>query len=317
MTEIADSTRSPTNVSMDAAKTVTANYVAQFKVTFDQASVSPDFMDTVVTLDLVDYNSSQLPVTFWFDNGTSHDFAYLSPLVVIATSKQYVWISTTGMITAQSGTLLVYGSGNVVGNYKTQYYFASSSPYNSPTPANGWFDSGASISASVASSVPGPTGTQYVCTGWTATGSAPASGISSNAIFTITQPSSITWNWKTQYYLMVTTAPPGITFPTGSGWYDTPASVSLTAPSVLGSPFLYWDVDAVSQGNGVSLITLTMSAPHMATAHYESNNGAPASTVGGYSVSLAKQPPVSIYGVYMALIAAFTLILTFRKHKKR
>jgi hypothetical protein len=302
---------------MDAAKAVTASYVAQYKVTFDQSGVGSDIAGTILTLDLVNYNGSQLPVMFWFDNGTSHDFAYLSPLVVTANSKQYVWTSTTGMKTAQSGTLLVYGSGSVAGNYKTEYYFTSSSPYNSPTPANGWFDSGANITASVASSVPGPTGTQYVCTGWTATGSAPASGIGSNAIFTITQPSSITWNWKTQYYLMVTTAPLGITFPTGSGWYDTSASVPLTAPSVPGSPFLYWDVDTVSQGNGVSSITVTMSAPHTATAHYQGNNTTPTSTVGGNSVSLAKQPPMSYYGAYMALIAASALILTFRRHKRR
>ncbi len=102
-------------------------------------------------MDLVNYNGSQLPVTFWLDNGTSHSFAFQSPLVVTANDKQYVWTSTTGMVTSQSGTLLVSSFGSIVGNYKTQYYFASSSPYGSPTPANGWFDSGASITTSVGS----------------------------------------------------------------------------------------------------------------------------------------------------------------------
>jgi hypothetical protein len=37
--------------------------------------------------------------------------------------------------------------------------------------------------------------TEYVCTGWTGTGSVPASGSGTAVTFTITQDSSITWNW--------------------------------------------------------------------------------------------------------------------------
>lgn len=317
MTEISDPTRSPTNVSMDAGKTVTANYVAQFKVVFDQSGVGSEFTDTIVTVDLVGYNRSQLPVTFWLDNGTSHDFAFQSSLVVTANNKQYAWASTTGMVTSQSGMLSVSSFGNIVGNYKIQYYFASSSPYGSPTPANGWFDSGAIITASVGSPVSGSAGTQYVCTGWTGTGSAPASGAVPSVTFTIAQATSLTWNWKTQYYLTVTCSPPGTAYPSGSGWYEQSASVSLTAPTVANCTFLRWDVDGTFQGDNVMTITVNMDAPHIATANYRNNSNPTPSTVGGYSVSLAKQPPASYYGVYMALIAASVLILTFRKRKKR
>jgi hypothetical protein len=319
MTEISDPTRSPTNVSMDAAKTVTANYVAQYKVTFDQTGVGSDFTTTIVTIDLVNYNRTQLSVTFWLDNATSHDFAFQSPLVVTVNGKQYVWTSTAGMSTSQSGTLTVYSSGNVTGNYKTQYYFASSSPYNSPTPVNGWFDDGASITASVASSVPGPTGTQYTCTGWTGTGIVPDSGTGSSVSFRIAQSTSIAWDWKTQYYLMVRTDPAGISFPSGSGWYDESASVTITAPTVPGYTFQYWDVDGASQGTGVLTITVPMGPPHTATAHYQGSPSPPPSpsTVGGYSISLAKRPPLSYFGVYAALIAASVLTLTIRKRKRK
>src|SRR5271157_5915641 len=156
ITEISDPTRSPTNVSMDAGMTVTASYVAQYKVSFDQTGVGSDFTGTIVTVDLVDYNGSQLPVSLWLDSGSTHGFAYQSPLVVTPNSKQYAWTGTSGMSTLQSDTLTVSTSGGIIGSYKTQYYFASSSPYDSPTPANGWFDSGTSVTASVAPMVIGP-----------------------------------------------------------------------------------------------------------------------------------------------------------------
>jgi hypothetical protein len=42
----------------------------------------------------------------------------------------------------------------------------------------------------------------------------------------------------------------------------------LTAPSVHGYIFVYWDIDGASQGNGVNPINVTTGASHLATAHY-------------------------------------------------
>lgn len=42
----------------------------------------------------------------------------------------------------------------------------------------------------------------------------------------------------------------------------------LTAQTVTGYTFNYWDVDGTSQGNGVNPVTVNMNAPHTATAHY-------------------------------------------------
>ncbi|MEM4701758.1 MAG: immunoglobulin domain-containing protein, partial [Candidatus Bathyarchaeia archaeon] len=71
-----------------------------------------------------------------------------------------------------------------------------------------------------------------------------------------------------QHYLTVRTDPPGIVAIPGEGWYNSMETVQLTAPTVSGYTFQYWDVDGASQGAGVSTITVTMDAPHMATAHY-------------------------------------------------
>jgi hypothetical protein len=188
--------------------------------------------------------------------------------LVTANVKQYAWDNTTGLSNERNGFLTVSGFGSVVGNYKTQYYLSVSSAHNSPDPSSGWVDAGASVTASVTSPDAGPSGTRYVCTGWTGTGSVPASGGDSTVTFTVTQASGITWNWITQYLLGVDTNPPGLVVIPGSGWYNSSANVVLTAPSVVNYDFSYWDVDGSSQGNGVNPIMVQMNAPHGATAHY-------------------------------------------------
>jgi len=304
-------------VLMDGPKTATANYQLQYKITFAQSGVGSDFTGTVVIIDAANYDRNT--VSFWWDSGSLHTFAFQSPLVVTVNVKQYVWTSTTGLSTLQSGSITVSSSGSVTGNYKTQYYFSVSSPsgYGSPTPTSGWFDASSSITASVTSPWAGPTGTRYICTGWTGTGNVPPAGSGTSVTFTITQSSSITWNWITQYYLTVRTDPSGIVTIPGEGWYNSSKSVSLSAPSVSGYTFLNWDVDGANQGSGVSSITVSMNAPHTATAHYAAVSPPPQVPVGGYSISLVKQTPMSTMAIYAMLMALFGASLSFTKRKRK
>jgi hypothetical protein len=332
--------------------------------------------------------------------GSTHNFTFQSPLTISPNSKQYLWNSTTGLSTLQSDSITVSTSGSVVGNYKTQYYLTVTSPHDSPTPPSGWFNSGTSITESVTSpvsngsgtqyictgwtgtgSVPasgttttttftinatssitwnwktqyyltvtsaydspspvsgwfnsgtsinesvtspvsGGSGTQYMCTGWTGTGSVPASGSASSLTFTINQPSKITWDWETQYYLTVTTRPPSLVTIPGEGWYNASASVSLTAPTVLDYNFINWIVDGSNvTGNP---ITVTMNAPHTATAYYQAvTSPSPAPTpVGGYAAPIEGsqlQAPsinlslwIGLAFVFLAVIAAMAILIKRR-----
>jgi hypothetical protein len=268
MAEIGDATRSPTTVLMDGPKTVTADYVVQYFVSINQSGVGPDFTSTIVVVDGVSYNYSSLPYQSWWDNGTTHTFAYQSPLVVTAYAKQYNWTGTTGLSTSQAGSITITTSGTLTGNYETQYYLTVNSLYDTPNPSSQWFDDGTGVTASVTGITTGPQGVRQVCTGWTGTGSVPTSGSAASTSFTMSQPSSITWNWQVQYYLTVQTSPSGITTIPGEGWYDEMTSVTLTAPAVPNYNFTYWDVDGPSQGTGVNPVTVTMNGPHTATAHY-------------------------------------------------
>jgi len=78
----------------------------------------------------------------------------------------------------------------------TRILLTVESLYGSPMPSSGWMEAGTSVLASV--TPPVPTETRYVCAGWNGTGSVPASGTDTSANISITQPSSLTWNWKIQ-----------------------------------------------------------------------------------------------------------------------
>ena len=260
---------------------VTGNYGTQirYQITFNATGVTEDYTDTVVTIDDIDYTQSQLPISFWWDEGSSHTFSFQSPLVVTANSKQYVWTGTTGLSTLQSETITVIASGEITASYKTQYYLEVASAYDSPTPTSGWFDVGTEVTSFVTSPWPGPDRTRYVCTGWTGTGSTPVSGTENTVTFMITQASTISWNWKTQYTLSVSTNPEDLTpqplrDPVGetesptSWWYDASTDVTLTAQTVAEHTFDYWTVDGLPQDNGLYQIVVTMLEPHTAVAHY-------------------------------------------------
>jgi len=350
-----DETNSSRTITVTGSTTYTAYYETQYEVTFSQSGVSSNFTETIVTID-EEYNATNLPVSFWWDNATTHTFAFQSPLVVTPNAKRYVWNSTSGLSSLQIDPFLTVSEpGSVIGNYKTQfyltlatstpggttpsgegwyyngtdapistvefvditpgasryrfngwtttdmpkisdknspsttvrmdkektitanyvtqYYLTVISPYSSLTPTSGWFDSGTPINASVTSPWSlGATDTRYVCTGWTGTGSVPMSGTTTSVTFMVDEPSTITWNWETQYLLTVRTDPTGLdlqpnVFPPGP-WYDNGTLVTCTAQGISGRVFDHWTVDGASWDPGVNQITVTMDGPHEVAAHY-------------------------------------------------
>jgi len=273
----------PITVSMIANHTATAHYALQCKVVFSQTGLDSSAVTTVVSINGVPKTYSQLPNVFWIDNGNVIMFSYNETVSSSTTGKNFVLKDVTG----PTSPIMVASPFTVTGNYVTQYYLIVTSPYDSPTPTSGWFDTGTLITASVTSPWPGPTGVQQVCTGWTGTGSVPASGSTASMTFTINMPSSITWTWETQYKLTVKTDQPGLSpgpTPT-TDWYDESTDVVLTAQTVSGYTFKYWDVDDASQGSGVNPITVHIDNPHTSTAHYETA-APPPPPVGGKATSI-------------------------------
>lgn len=96
--------------------------LTQYNITFDQTGVGSDFTGTVVAIDGSNYDISTLPASFWWYNGSTHTFAFQSPLLVGSGAKEYDCASTTGLSTLQSDSITVSGAGNVTGNYVTRVH---------------------------------------------------------------------------------------------------------------------------------------------------------------------------------------------------
>jgi hypothetical protein len=212
---------------------------------------------------------SPSPSSGWFDSGSSINEFVTSP-VSGGSGVQYVCTGWTGTGsvpasgTASSVTFAMSANSTITWNWKTQYYLTVASAYDSPSPVSGWFDLGSNVTESVASPVSGGSGFQFVCTGWSGSGSAPSSGSGTLTSFTMTQASAITWDWMTQYYLTVSS--PYDSPSPSSGWFDSGSSIneSVTSPASAGSAVQYlctgWSGSGSITGSGSGLsVSFTMT----------------------------------------------------------
>jgi hypothetical protein len=255
-------------VTMNGPVTETASWTHKFQVTFQQSGLSSDATGTILTVGTNTYTYSQLPQTgIWVDDGTTYSYTSAVPA---GTGKQYFLTGVTGGL-----ALPIHSSGTATGNYKTQYYLTVTSPYGTPSPVSGWFDSGSSMTESVTSPVSGGSGVQYVCIGWSGAGSVPASGTASSVTFTIGAPSTITWNWQTQYYLTVNNGGQGTT--SGQSWYNAGASAtfSISPTTVSGGTGIQYVFNGwIGLGSGSytgssSSHSVTMNNPITETANWQ------------------------------------------------
>ena len=129
--------------------------------------------------------------------------------------------------------------------------------HGTPTPAAGatewsWGDT---VTASVAADAP-VDGVRYVCTGWTGTGSAPASGTGTNVTFTIAEDSSLAWNWRKENRIEVSV------YGTATGTFGTQwvADGTTATATILPTVPLY-EVSVVGDAEGVTVSGATITIP--------------------------------------------------------
>ncbi|MEM3640972.1 MAG: immunoglobulin domain-containing protein, partial [Candidatus Bathyarchaeia archaeon] len=213
----------------------------------------------------------------WYVNGSTAYAALDTGLIDHGNGTRRVFVSwggdASGTNYAQSNLISMNAPKTAVANWKTQYavtfaqtgsgvaltvtYTADTDPTET-VPFTVWVLAGSQITYAyqdiVAGAVPG---VRYILT-----------SVNPSSPQTVNGPFTISASYQVQYYLTVRTDPPGIVTIPGEGWYNPAQSVQLTAPAVVGYTFQYWDVDGATQGNGVNPITVTMDAPHTATAHY-------------------------------------------------
>jgi hypothetical protein len=310
-----------TTITMKSPISQAASWTHQFLLTIKTSGL-PSAYPTKVYLDglQVGTASNASLYTKWFDAETPTGTIGVDSTVSGATGTQYLFIKWVedSSINNTRGSENMSSPKTFTAEYKTQYYLNVTSPYSSPTPTSGWFDNGTRITASVTSPWSEPDGTQYVCTGWTGTGSVPASGATTSVTFTINASSSITWNWKTQYTLTITTTTGGTTNPSpGTYTINADSMVSVTAiPNTTNYVFDHWELDGVKVGSA-NPYTVLMNQGHTLKAVFVYSP-----PVGGYAAPIAigkEASPLlaSQVGLAFALLTAMAaaILLTKRRSK--
>jgi hypothetical protein len=209
--------------------------------------------------------------------------------------------------------------------WQTQFYLTVGSAYGTPSPVSGWFNAGTAVSASVDSPISGGSGTQYVVTGWTGTGSVSGSGSMGSTTFSINARSSITWNWKTQYSVTVQSSIGGMVSPsTGTQWYDSGYQLQLAEAPSSGYQFLGWVVNGQATSSQQTF-TYAVTSPVTITAQF-----APLQQTSQLQTSAGTQPSsgtgpggLTTFAVNLALgagigaaVAGAIVALVLRRMKK-
>ncbi len=232
----------------------------------------------------------------WYSSGSTAYASVASNTVSGGSGIQYV-LTGWGGDSSGSGTtsngITMYAPKTATASWGTQYYLTVTSPYGSPSTASGWFNAGTNINEAVTSSVPVAAGTQYVCTGWTGTGSITSSGNTPSTAFTISAPTAVNWNWKKQYYLNMSTNFGSAT--PGSCWQDagTTVTISAPAPAVQNGERYVWNgwsglSNSVDANNSVSVtmnepLTAMASWVHQYMVTVDSPYGSPSPSTGWFN----------------------------------
>jgi hypothetical protein len=256
---------------------ITGNYKTQYNVNFGQSGVGNDFTGNVISIDGTNYAANALPVSFWFDSGSTHTFAYQSPLTVNSNQKRYSWSTTIGLSTAQSATITISGAGTITANYKTQYKVtASYSTSDGSTPSANVVLSGTSMGAASLTTLKTTAQTVWLDAGTTWSVNNPIVAASGTAQWIATSGTTGTINVAVTisplYYhqFKVTLTQSGI----GSDFSGTVATIDGTNYAASNLPATFW-------WTAGSTHTFQYLSPLTGTAHkYTLSSTTGTSTVG-------------------------------------
>ena len=109
--------------------------------------------------------------------------------------------------------------------------------------------------------------TQFVCTGWSRTGSSAGSGATTNSTFTITEATTHTWMWKTNYFLQTAAGFGGTADQNGTWWRST-SNATVTATLDDGYALATWSGDVPEGSQNDNPLVLPMDRPRSVTATF-------------------------------------------------
>ena len=123
--------------------------------------------------------------------------------------------------------------------------------------------------------------TQYLCTGWAGSGSVPVIGLETQVTFSVTNDSTLTWLWTTNYWLNTETNGLG-TVSVADDWFSAGSSVGITASASAGYQFERWSGDTNGCEISGNTITAIMDQARTITAHFRSIDEQPVPGIGSF-----------------------------------
>lgn len=231
----------------------------------------------------------------WIDAGAVQS-------VQASNNTGWQFVSWSGALTGSANpqSLTMNSAKSVTASFNPKLTIASA--HGSPNPAVGtsYPNYNSTINASVSSPVSGGAGIRYICTGYTGTGSV-TNGYGTAYSFKITNPSTITWNWKTQYQLQYTAGAGGSISGSVMQYVDSGSNgTQVTAVPNSGFHFAKWSDNVLT----ASRTDLSVAAPINVTAIFSptlvvnSIHGSPSPSgttypVVGSTVNASVSSPIS------------------------
>jgi hypothetical protein len=252
------------------SNSVTSNKVGLFNITATYNGLTAGANLTVTGYTVTFTENGLQTGTSWNITFGGQDYASSTDTITIddASALSYSWSTSSSIQNSQTRYLAAQTSGSLLIpsqltqniDYSTQYlvtYAATGNVLSVSVPAAEWVNSGGQATGSFQTQV--TNGAQDT----------RCSFVSDNRPSTITQPTTITGTYQTQYYLAVSSAYGSAN---GSGWYnsESTATVSLSSAQVSGgSGIQYAFADWSGDASGTTLTTIVlMDSPKTATASW-------------------------------------------------
>jgi hypothetical protein len=236
---------------------------------------------------------------------------------------QYVWVSTTGLSTLQSGSIAVSTSGSVTGNYsqRSVYTLTIETDGNGTTnPAPGTYTYAEGTTVQV-TAIPNPS---YVVDHWELNGTNMGSASQYSVLMNN--------NYRLKAFFKIVPQALSIHITPTSSTIQVNQSLQLMSTRTGGaSPFHYqWYLDG-NPVTGATSETWIFTPTHAGTYFVYlrvtdgGSNSAQSETArvevlsvstGGYSVSSVKQSPPLYLAAYTAVLALFGVGISLRKRKR-